>query len=218
MKAEFFFDVVCPWCYVGKVRLVRALKLRPELHVDVRFTSFLLNPEMPRGGADRQSHLERKLGGPSRVNRMNNAVSEAGLIEGIKFNFDRIYRMPNTIHAHRLIKFATRQGMTIPVIDTLFKSYFREGVDIGLIEDLIELGTELGLDEMEMARYLYSDLDFASLMNDNARVHRLGVSGVPCVVVDDRFAISGAQEADVLVRLLDLAAENQLEQVSALMP
>jgi predicted DsbA family dithiol-disulfide isomerase len=216
MKVEFFFDVICPWCYVGKVRFARALRQRQDYRVDVRFTPFLLNPDLPMGGVDRQTFLERKLGGPSRVQRLNNAVMEASKAEGVRFNFERIYRTPNSIHAHRLIKFATQMGLAIPAIDTLFKSYFRDGVDVGQIEDLIELGGELGLDDLDVARFLYSDLDFSTVMSDNTRAHRMGVTGVPCVVVDEKFAISGAQESDVLVRLLDLAAENQMEQVSTL--
>ena len=213
MKTEFFFDVICPWCYLGKARLARAVKLRPDTPCEIRFTPFLLNPDMPMGGMDRQSYLERKLGGPSRVRRMNRAVTEAGKAEGLKFNLDRIYRTPNTIHAHRLIKFATARGLAIPAIDTLFRGYFNEGIDIGQIEELIELGVELGLPEMDLVRYLYSDQDFASVVGDNARAHRLGVVGIPSVVMDDRFAISGAQEVGVLVRLFDISAENQMAPV-----
>ena len=214
MKAEFIFDTVCPWCYLGKVRFVRALRLRPDLRIQIRWTPFMLNPEMPLSGADRQSFMERKFGGPSRVQRLNNAVIEAGKAEGIKFNFDRMYRTPSSLHSHRFIKFAAQYGLQVPAIDMVFKGYFKEGVDIGQVEELIELGVELGMSEIELARYLYSDLDFATVLNDNARTHRLGVSGVPCVIIDDKYAISGAQETDVLLRLLDVAAENQFEQVS----
>ena len=214
MKAEFVFDTICPWCYLGKARFVRALRFRPDLRVSIRWTPFMLNPEMPLGGADRQSFMERKFGGPSRVQRINNAVVEAGKTEGIKFNFDRMYRTPNSLHSHRFIKCAAQFGMEVPAIDMVFKGYFNEGVDVGQIEELIELGVELGLPEIELASYLYSDMDFSTVISDNARAHRFGVSGVPCVILDDKFAISGAQETDVLLRLLDLAAENQFEQVS----
>ena len=214
MKAEFIFDTVCPWCYLGKVRFVRALRLRPELRVSVRWTPFILNPDLPLNGTDRQSYLERKLGGAARVQRLTNAVLEAGREEGVKINFERIYRIPNSLHSQRFIKLAAEYGLVIPAVDLVFKAYFKEGIDIGQIEELIELGLELGIPEIETASYLYSDTDFSTVINENARARRLGVAGVPCIIFDDRFAISGAQETSILMHLLDLAAENNFEQVS----
>lgn len=214
MKAEFIFDTVCPWCYLGKVRLVRALRMRPEYRVALRWTPFTLNPDLPLNGADRQSYLERKLGGAGRVQRLNNAVVEAARDEGVKINFERLYRMPNSLHSQRFIKLAAEYGLAVPAIDLVFKAYFKEGIDIGQIEELIELGLELGISEMELAHYLYSDTDFSTVVNENARARRLGVTGVPCIIFNDRFAISGAQETAVLLSLLDLAAENHMEPVS----
>ena len=211
MKAELFFDTTCPWCYLGKVRFFRALKQRPDLQVDIRWASFLLNPDMPLEGANRQSFLIRKFGGLPRVNRLTNAVMAACESEGVPIRFDRIERLPNSVHSHRFIKFAGHLGLTIPAVDTIFTAYFRHGIDIGIIDELIELGTELGMPEAELAHYLYSDTDIGTILGDNSRAHRLGVNGVPCVVFNDRYAITGAQETHVLTRLLDVAAESQLE-------
>ena len=215
MKAEFFFDTACPWCYLGKTRLVRALRQHPDVTINLRWSSFLLNPDMPLEGAERTAYLIRKLGGAARVQRQTNAVASACMAEGVGINFDRITRIPNTVHSHRLIKFAALRGLAIPALDTVFAAYFKHGVDIGAIDELIELGTELGLDELELAHYLFSDADIAEILGDTSRAHRLGVSGVPCVIINDRFAITGAQETHVLSRLLDLAAVNDPEPVSA---
>ena len=215
MRVEFVFDTICPWCYVGAVRLVGALSSRPDYRVAIRWTPFILNPDMPYGGADRQSYLERKFGGASRVHRLNTAVTETGRGEGIVFDFDRIKRTPNSLHSHRLIKFAARFDKESQAGILIFKSYFTDGIDIGRIEDLIALGERLGLPQRDLADYLYSDADFAAVVGDNARAHRLGVNGVPSMIFNDRFAISGAQETVVLRRLLDLASEDQTESVSS---
>ena len=211
MKAEFFFDPTCPWCYLGQVRFMRALQMRPNLHVDVRWNAFLLHPDVPLDGVDRQAYLIRKFGGLPRVNRLTKAVMAACQAEGITIHFERVKRLPNAVHSHRFIKFAAHQGLVIPAVETIFAAYFKHGIDIGNIDELIELGAELGLDEIQLAHYLYSDTDIATILGDNSRALRLGVSGVPCVVLADKFAISGAQESHILVKLLDVAYENQTE-------
>lgn len=214
MFVDYIFDTICPWCYLGKVRLERALAERPQARVTVRWRPFMLDPEMPIGGMDRRAYLERKFGGPARVQRLNSAVVQAARSEGVTFHFDRITRTPNTLHSHRLIRFSTRYDRQAQAVEALFGAYFRHGRDIGAIEELIALGADLGLPEAELADYLYSEADVACVMNDNARAHRLGVNGVPCIILDNRFAVSGAQDLDVLLRMLDLAQENQLEPVS----
>lgn len=211
MKAEFFFDTTCPWCYLGQVRFMRALQMRPQLYVDLRWNAYLLHPDVPLDGVDRQAYLVRKFGGLPRVNRLTKAVVAACQAEGVVINFDRVKRLPNAVQSHRFIKFASYRGLVIPAVETIFAAYFRHGIDIGNIDELIELGAELGLNEIELAHYLYSEADIATILGDNSRAHRLGVSGVPCVILDDKFAISGAQESHILTRLLDVASENQTE-------
>ena len=215
MNADFFFDTICPWCHVGKARFERAISLRPDLGLQIRWRPFILNPEMPPEGMDRKLYLERKFGGPTRVQRLFNSVRIAAKSEGIVFDFDRIQKSPNSLHSHRLIRFAEPFGCARQVVDAVFDGYFRLGRDIGMIEELITIGVECGLTEMDLAAYLYSDEDVALLMNENARAHRLGVTGVPCIILDDRYAVAGAQELDVILRLLDLARENEPEPVGS---
>ena len=218
MKIEFIFDTTCPWCYMGKVRLARALRARPQITAAIRWTSFLLNPQMPLDGVPRQAYLERKLGGPARVQRLANAVQAVCQAEKVPLNLSRQLVAPNTVHSHRFIKFASGYGLAVPAVDTIFQAYFNYGVDIGDVDELLELGEDLDLPEIPLAQYLYSDQDVAAVLSDNARAHRLGVGGVPCVIFNDRFAITGAQETDILIHMLDLALENHDEKVSVQSP
>ncbi|MGE5515785.1 MAG: DsbA family oxidoreductase [Bacteroidota bacterium] len=211
MKIEYIFDTVCPWCYVGKRRFERALALRPGTRADIHWRPFLLNPDIPPEGIDRHAYLERKFGGPARVQRVHGAVAAAGEAEGIQFAFDRITRTPNTMTSHRMIRFASGSGRAGEAVEALYQAYFCDGRDIGNLDELLDIAASIGLPRPELKYYLESDTDVSAVMNDNARAHRLGVNGVPCLVLDGQYAVAGAQEADVLLRLIDIAREAEAE-------
>lgn len=211
MRIEFIFDTVCPWCYVGKRRFERALAQRPGTRAEITWRPFLLNPDIPPEGIDRRAYLDRKFGGPARVNRIHAAVASAGAAEGIEFVFDRITRAPNTLNSHRLIRFAGDFGRQSEVVEALYRAYFVEGQDIGLIPVLTLIGEKLGLPGQALEDYLRSDADVAAVMNDNARAHRQGVNGVPCLILDGAYALAGAQEPDILLRLIDIARQSEAE-------
>ncbi len=213
MRIEFIFDTVCPWCYVGKRRFERALKARPNARVDIVWRPFLLNPDIPLDGVERRAYLDRKFGGQARVQRIHGAVAAAGKAEGIEFSFDRILRTPNSLNSHRLIRFARSLGREPEAVEALYAAYFSQGRDIGDIEVLLDIAAGLGLPEQDTARYLYSDTDINAVMNDNARAHRMGVNGVPCVILDGSYALAGAQEPDILLRLIDIVRESETEAV-----
>ena len=208
---EYVFDTVCPWCYVGKRRFERALAQRPGTRVTVQWRPFLLNPDLPPEGIDRQTYLDRKFGGAARVQRVHSAVAAAGLAEGIVFDFDRITRTPNTLASHRLIRYATASGRESDVVEALYRAYFIQGLDIGDTSVLTGIGAGLGLDPAPLRDYLLSDSDAATVLNDNARAHRLGVNGVPCLIIDGNYALAGAQESDILLRLIDIVRESEAE-------
>lgn len=211
MRIEFIFDTVCPWCYVGKRRFERALAMRPGTRATIVWRPFLLNPDIPAEGIDRRAYLDRKFGGPARVQRVHSAVAAAGEVEGIVFDFDRILRAPNTLNSHRMIRFAGGLGREAETVEALYRGYFCEGRDIGSVPELVELGRELGLPAEPLGSYLRSDSDVAAIFNENARSHRLGVNGVPCLMLDGTYAVAGAQEPDVLLRLIDIAREAEAE-------
>ncbi len=211
MRIEYVFDTVCPWCYVGKRRLERALAQRPESPARIIWRPFLLNPDLPPDGMDRKLYLDRKFGGAARVQRVHAAVSAAGLSEGIDFDFDSITRMPNSLNSHRLIRYASASGREADVVEALYKAYFLQGQDIGNVAVLADLGALFGLDRDELQSYLSSEADASTVLADNARAHRLGVNGVPCLILDGSYALAGAQEPDILLRLIDIVRESQPE-------
>ncbi|RAU22628.1 DsbA family oxidoreductase [Paramagnetospirillum kuznetsovii] len=211
MRIEYVFDTVCPWCYVGKRRFEKALALRPDVRAAIHWRPFLLNPDLPPEGIDRQVYLDRKFGGGARVQRVHAAVSAAGLAEGIDFRFDLIEKTPNTLNSHRLIRHAAGRGCEGEVVEGLYRAYFVEGRDIGDIQVLAQIATQAGLPTNETREFLESDIDGAVVLNDNARAHRLGVNGVPCLIVDGVYALAGAQEPEILLRLIDIVRESETE-------
>jgi len=214
MRVDIVFDAVCPWCYIGKHRLERALAMRPDVVAEIRWRPFLLNPELPPHGIDRQSYLERKFGSNYRIQRIHAAAQQAGVSEDIHFNFDAITRMPSSLNAHRLINYAGLSGRQSEIVEAIFRAYFIEGRDIGDVATLVNIAGGLGFESREVERYLQGNAGILPVETDNARMHRLGVSGVPCYIFDDRYAIAGAQEAEIIARLLDIACETEVETSS----
>ena len=189
----------------------RALAQRPGARVEIYWRPFLLNPDIPSEGIDRKVYLDRKFGGPARVQRIHAAVAAAGESEGIAFDFDRITRAPNTLNSHRLIRFAATVGHQTEVVEAIYQAYFCQGRDIGNIDELTRIGVTCGIQEQPLKAYLSSESDSAAVLNDNARAHRQGVNGVPCMILDGLYALAGAQEPDILLRLIDIARESEAE-------
>jgi predicted DsbA family dithiol-disulfide isomerase len=210
MRIDVIFDTICPWCFIGKRRLERALAQRPLVRPEIRWRPFLLNPDMPSQGIDRKTYLETKFGGPYRVRQMNAAVAAAGAQEGISFAFERINRTPDSLPSHRLIRLCERTGRMSEAVEAVFQAYFVEGLDIGLSEVLTPIGLALGLGKVEIEQAL-EDRESSQIHLDNSRAHRLGVNGVPSYVFNDSYALSGAQESDIFLRLIDLARETDAQ-------
>lgn len=201
-------DTVCPWCFVGKRRLEQALAQKgdgPEVRIAWR--PFQLNPDMPREGADRKTHLRAKFGGDERFKQMYDAITEAGNSVEIPFAFDKVERTPNTIDSHRLIDRAGKTGRQDAVVEVLFRTYFLEGRDIGDIDVLVDVATEAGLDGDEIRDYLQSDEDIERINAEDKLAREMGIQGVPCFVVNQKYAISGAQDPAVFLQLFERIAE-----------
>jgi predicted DsbA family dithiol-disulfide isomerase len=208
MLLDVFSDTVCPWCFIGKRRLERALRQRPQQELQIRWRAFQLNPGMPAGGMDRQAYLDAKFGGPDRARAIYDAVLAAGSGEGIHFAFDRIKRTPNTLLSHRLVRYASVIGMQDRVLDGIFHGYFVEGRDIGSAQVLAEIAEESGLDGKDVADYLGGDADADSVLAEDSLARRAGINGVPCFIFNTRFALSGAQEPEAFFQLFDLSRED----------
>jgi len=205
MLIEIYADFVCPWCYIGKGRLEQALALRPGIPVDIRWMPFQLNPEQPSGGMDRATYMIAKFGSLERARQLSAMVEQAAIKEGLTMRLDLIRRTPNTINAHRLVRFAERFGRATEMATTLFTAHFTLGLDIGTMATLLDLAAGTGLLRAETADYLESEADIAAIRSSDQQARQLGVQAVPCFVFDRRYALSGAQEPQAFMPFLDMA-------------
>jgi predicted DsbA family dithiol-disulfide isomerase len=205
LQIEVVFDLVCPWCFLGVRRLRRMLRARPDVRADLIWRPFLLNPDLAPQSVPRQEYLVRKFGGEDRARRLHGTIAELGRAEGLEFRFDRIRRVPHSLDAHRLVRWAGRQGASDAMVEALFLAYFADGADVGDAAVLAAVAARQGLDGVAARRFLATAAEVEAVHADNLRAHRLGINGVPCFVVGGRHAIAGAQEAEVLERLLDVA-------------
>jgi len=208
LTIEVYSDVICPWCYVGKRRLERALTvLNGARSTQVIWRPFQLNPTMPKEGMDRMAYLEAKFGSLAAFHSMEEHVLAAGVSERIRFAFQNIARTPNTFLAHRLMWFGAREGCQDAVVESLFRGYFEEGADVGLPATLVELAERAGLDAERVRRLLAGDEGAAEVRTEERAGHQLGIRGVPYFVLNQTYGISGAQPVDVFLSALTRARD-----------
>ena len=202
---DVFSDVVCPWCYLGKRRLARAVGLLPEILVVVRWRPFRLDPTIPPEGIGRAEYVTAKFGSMAALDEGHRHLVERGQEEGIAYHFDRITRSPNTVDAHRLVHWSAAEGVEDDMVERLFAAYFSEGLDIGNAAVLAGLAADVGLDAGAIAKRLAGDEDREPVVAEIENAYRIGVSGVPCFVIDRRLAVTGAHPSEVLVQAIEQA-------------
>ncbi|MBB3065617.1 DsbA family oxidoreductase [Limibacillus halophilus] len=202
MRIDIFSDTICPWCFIGKRRLEKAIESRGE-EVEIHWRAFQLNPEMPSAGMDRTEYLERKFGGPEGASQVYSRIEEVGRSEALNFAFDRISRTPNTVDSHRLVRFATNIGKQEELVERLFQAYFTEGANIGDRKQLAEIAVEVGLDRAEVEEFLAGEDLKEEILAEDLFARQQGIQGVPCFIFDGRYAVSGAQDPEVLMKVMD---------------
>lgn len=198
-------DTMCPWCYIGKRRLEKALAMRPEQTVEVFWRPYQLDATIPREGMDREEYLERKFGGRDGARSVYAPIAEAGAQEQIPFAFERIARSPNTIDSHRLIRWAKSAGRQDAVVESLFRRYFTEGEDIGSADVLLAAAEEAGMDRKLVGELLAGDADRDLVVREVALAQQMGVTGVPCFIVASKYVVMGAQAPEIIAGAIDLA-------------
>jgi predicted DsbA family dithiol-disulfide isomerase len=204
LTIEIYSDVVCPWCYIGKRRLERALdQLSDAAQGKITWRPFQLNPTMPKEGMDRKTYLEVKFGSLDAFRQLEEHVLAAGAAEHIPFAFEKTTRSPNTFLAHRLIWYAEQQGRQDAMVESLFRGYFTEGADIGSAPVLCELAGRAGLDAAAVELFIQSEKGITEVKVEEAAGHRLGIRGVPYFVLNQTSGISGAQPIDVFVSAIE---------------
>ena len=204
IQIDLFSDVICPWCFIGKRRLERALKIRSNPRVDINWRAFQLNPDMPKNGISREQYIEAKFGSPERAQGIYDNIRRVGETEGLEFRFDKIKRTPNTILAHRLISWSKHLKISDLVVERLFKAYFFEGLDIGSMETLIELLEELEINTEAFKSYIKTDNGLDEVSDETRFAYENGITGVPCFIFDKKYSVSGAQEPEAFFPLFDL--------------
>jgi predicted DsbA family dithiol-disulfide isomerase len=198
-------DTICPWCYIGKRRFERALDISGRNDVAISWRPFQLNPDMPPEGMTRDDYVRAKFGGGDRPRQIYQAIAESGREAGIEFQFSRIRRTPNTVLSHRLVHWSAKQERQDEVVAELFRAYFEDGLDIGDLEVLVDCARRAGLDQLLAHKYLLSDESRQEVVASDVYARRLGINGVPCFIVNRKYAVSGAQPPSAFVEVFNLA-------------
>lgn len=210
LQLDIVSDVICPWCYIGKRKLDQALH-QVDMKVNLAWRPFQLDPTTPAEGVDRQQQMKRKFG-EAQAKQIGKNIIVAAQGTGIEFAFDKQRRTPNTLNAHRLIRWAASTGQQHQVAESLFSRYFEYGEDVGREDVLLRIATEHNMDATLIAELLASDADIDTIRNDDARARDFGVSGVPAFLVAGKFMLMGAQDCDVLLNFFRKAKDKLAQQ------
>ena len=202
LKIDIVSDVVCPWCYIGKKRIEDALSLVPDVPVDVHWRPFFLNSWVPREGISRENYLTTKFGSVDAYKGIAGRVVTAAGEEGLVYRPDLVKRQPNTIDCHRLIHWAEAKGKSAEMKQRLMELYFRDGGDLTDTEVLVKAAADVGLDADDVRKRLATDEDVELISGRAQEASDKGISGVPTFVFAQKYAVSGAQPAEMLARAI----------------
>jgi predicted DsbA family dithiol-disulfide isomerase len=212
---DVFSDVVCPWCFIGKRRLEKALALAPEIPVVVNWRPYFLNPWVPREGMSREEYLTTKFGSVERYKSIAQRVAAAAASEGLTYALDKIARQPNTLDCHRLIRWAGEVGKAAQMKQRLMDLYFTEGADLSDREVLGQAAVGCGMDGARVRDQLASDRDIEDVTTEAEAAKNAGIDGVPCFIFGGAFAVSGAQEPSYLADAIRRAAAGTTQVANA---
>jgi predicted DsbA family dithiol-disulfide isomerase len=200
LAVDVISDVICPWCFIGKRRLEKAVAALEDRHeVRVRWLPFQLNPTMPKDGISRKEYRTQKFGSWERSLELDAKMVAVGETEGIQFALDRIERTPNTVNAHRLIWLAGQQECQDAIVEALFRAYFTEGRDISNRQTLNEVVADAGLERQRAEALLNSDEGMAAIKEAEGLSRRHGVDGVPFFIVNNEITLAGAQQPETFL-------------------
>ncbi len=204
LRIDIVSDAICPWCYIGKRQLERALMTLGQegLQFAVHWNPFQLNPDMPKEGRDRVAYRAQKFGSAERARELDERVANAAAAVGLQFRQDLMLRTPNTLDAHRLIWFAGREGVQDAVMEAVFKAYFTQGLDIGDRDVLADCAAEGGLDRAAVADFLAGETAAKEMLAADRAAREAGVNGVPSFFLDGYGLFSGAVPAETMAEAL----------------
>ena len=202
VRLDIISDPICPWCYIGKANLDRAIKDTGMNPFDIEWRVFQLNPDMPAEGRDRKTYLEQKFGGPERAQAIYGRIRDAASEAGLDVNFDKIGRTPNTMDAHRLIRWSRSTGKQSVLVEHLFRRYFEDGQDISDHALLLDAAESIGMEREVVQRLLEGDADRQQLADEDIAAREMGVGGVPCFIVGGKYVLQGAQPAETWANVI----------------
>lgn len=204
IKIAVVSDVVCPWCYIGKRRLEKAIdQLKDRMDFEIAYYPFELNPNIPAEGLDHKKYLTDKFGGDEAYERLTGNVVRVAASEGLTFNFDKQKTSPNTRNAHRLLLLAREENKQLELTEALFKAYFTDGIDLSKNENLLAVAVRVGLDEQKVKAFLESDTGLTEVAAAEKELHDMGITGVPFYIINDKYGISGAQASSTFVNAFE---------------
>jgi predicted DsbA family dithiol-disulfide isomerase len=206
VRIDVVSDIVCPWCFIGKHRLEKAIALNPDIPVEVHWRPYFLNDWIPREGISREQYLTTKFGSPERYKGIAQRVSAAAAAEGLTYAMDKISRQPNTLDAHRMIRWADEIGKAAEMKQRLMDLYFTAGADLTNHAVLAQAAADIGLDAEATRKALASDKDVAEIEREALSAKEAGIDGVPCFIFGGKFAISGAQAPEYLAEAIERMA------------
>jgi predicted DsbA family dithiol-disulfide isomerase len=209
LQIDVVSDVVCPWCFIGKRRLEKALALKPDIPVEIRYHPYFLNPWVPREGISRDEYLTTKFGSPERYKSIAGRVADAAASEGLTYAVDKMKRQPNTLDCHRLILWAQSSGKAPAMKQRLMDLYFTEGADLSDREVLVQAAADIGMDPAKTRELLASDADVERVEAAANSAKDAGIDGVPTFILGGVAAVSGAQSPEVLANAIEQLATNR---------
>ncbi|MET0574482.1 MAG: DsbA family oxidoreductase [Mesorhizobium sp.] len=210
-------DVVCPWCFIGQKRLDKAVEAVPEVAVDIHWRPYQLDPTIPPQGKDRKQYMLDKFGSEERIRQIHERIEPLGAAEGIAFDFGAIEVAPNTLDAHRVIRWAATAGDGVQnrLVRRLFQLNFEEGANIGDHAVLVEAAREAGMDAAVVETLLPTEADRDTVMGEIGTAARMGITGVPCFLLQGKYAVMGAQDtatlADAIRQVAAAKARGELD-------
>ena len=208
IEIDVVSDVVCPWCFIGRQRLAKALAQLPDVEAHIRWRPFQLDPTIPAGGKDRRAYMLAKFGSEERLRQMHANIMPIGAEEGIDFDFEAITVAPNTLDAHRVIRWAAGGGAAVQdrLVGELFSRFFERGENVGDHAVLIEAARAVGMDAAIVETLLPTDADRQAVQDEVSTVSRMGVTGVPCFLLAGKYAVMGAQDVGTLAKAISEVA------------
>ena len=203
-------DTICPWCYIGKQKLDAALDIiGAEIEFDVRWRPFELNPDMPREGLDRKEYRSRKFGSWERSLALDAQVHDAGEAVELEFHHDRMAKTPNTLSSHVLVRLALDAGLQNLVVDAIFKAYFTDGLDVGDVDVLADIGASCGMNRDRAAQMLVDDGLRYDVKAEATAFSEAGVNSVPSIMLNRHLLLNGAQAPERIADILRRASANE---------